>query len=107
MDAFKRIIVYSIVISLIAVGFIAYVAVDAISGAKIPDSEIGIVASKTPVTDGHAAAYMVTLESGRVLYIVSNASLYDELTVGLSYTFTGRIDLLGGMTVIDSVELKE
>jgi hypothetical protein len=106
VDAFKKIIVYSVVVLLLAVGFMAYVAGDAISGAKIPDCESGTVAAKAPVTDGHAAAYMVTLQSGRVLYIVSNATLYDELMVGSSYAFTGRIDLLGGMTVIDSVKLK-
>jgi len=106
VDAFKKIIISSIAILLVAVGFMAYVAADAISGAKIPDSESGIIAAKGPVTDGHAAAYMITLQSGRVLYIVSNATLYEELTVGSNYAFTGCIDLLGGMTVIDSAKLK-
>lgn len=106
MDAFKRIIVYSVVISLVVVGFIAYVAVDAISGAKIPDAESGIVASKGPVTDGHAAAYFVSLENGKTLHIVSNSTLFGELAVGSGYSFTCRIDLLGGMTVIDSAALK-
>lgn len=107
MDAFKKIIICSIVVLLAAVGFMAYVAGDAISGAKIPDSESGIIAAKAPVNDGHAAAYMITLQSGRVLYIASNATLYDELTVGSSYAFTGRIDLLGDITLIDSAKLRE
>jgi hypothetical protein len=106
VDAFKRIIVYSIIVSLVAVGFIAYVAGDMISGAKIPDAESGVVASKGAVTDNHAAAYSVTLEGDKVLYIVDNSTLFNELTVGSNFAFTCRIDLLGGMTVIDSVTLK-
>ncbi len=106
MDAFKRMILISIAVSLIAIGFIAYVATDAIQGAKIPDEESGIIASKGPVMDGHAANYTVTLESGKVLYIVSNSTLYDELVVGSNYVFVGRIDFLGGITVIDSAKLK-
>lgn len=106
MDAFKRIIVYSVVISLVAVGFLAFLAGDAISGAKIPDAESGVVASKGPVTDGHAAAYFVALESGKTLYIPSNSTLFGELAVGSGYSFTCRIDLLGGMTVIDTAALK-
>jgi hypothetical protein len=107
VDAFKRIIVYAVVISLVAVGFIAYLATDTISGAKIPDAESGVVASKGPVTDGHAAAYYVTLEGGKTLYITSNGTLYGELAVGSSYSFTCRIDLLGGMTLVDGAKLRE
>jgi hypothetical protein len=106
VDAFKRIIVYAFVISLFAVGFIAYLATDTISGAKIPDAESGIVASKGSVTDGHAAAYFVTLESGKTLYITSNGTLFGELAVGSSYSFSCRIDLLGGMTVVDGAKLR-
>ncbi len=106
MDAFKRIIVYSIIASLLAVGFIAFVAGDMISGAKIPDAESGIVTSKGQVTDSHAAAYYVNLDGGKTLYIVSNGTLFSALTVGSSYSFTCRIDLLGGMTVIDSALVK-
>jgi hypothetical protein len=106
VDAFKRIIICAVVVSLLAVGFIAYVAGDMISGAKIPDAESGAVAAKGAVTDGHAAAYYVSLDDGKTLYIVSNSTLYSELTVGSSYSFTCRIDLLGGMTVIDTASLK-
>jgi hypothetical protein len=106
VDAFKRIIVYSIIASLAAVGFIAFVAGDMISGAKIPDAESGVVASKGAVTDSHAAAYYVNLEDDKTLYIVSNSTLFNELAVGSGYSFTCRIDLLGGMTVIDSAVVK-
>ena len=107
MDAFKRIIIYAIVASLLAVGFIAYVAGDMISGAKIPDAESGIVDAKGAVTDGHAAAYFVSLEGEKTLYIVSNTTLFNGLTVGSSYSFDCRIDLLGGMTVIDTATVKQ
>jgi hypothetical protein len=107
LDAFKRIIVYSIVVSLISLGFIVYVMGDAIEGAKIPDAESGIIASKGLISDEHAANYTVTLESGKVLYIVNNSTLYDELTVGSNYVFTCHIDFLGSMRIIDSAQLKK
>jgi hypothetical protein len=107
LDAFKRIIVYSIVVSLISLGFIAYVMRDAIEGAKIPDAQSGVIVSKDLVTDGHAANYSITLQSGKVLYIVNNSTLYDELTVGSNYVFTCRIDFLDGMRIIDSAQLKK
>jgi hypothetical protein len=101
VDAFKRIIVYAVVISLVAVAFIAYLAVDTISGAKIPDAQSGVVASKGAATDRQAAMYYVTLESGKTLYIGANSTLFGELAIGSSYSFTCRIDVLSGMTVID------
>jgi hypothetical protein len=106
VDAFKRIIVYAVVASIVAVGFIGFLAGDAISGAKIPDAESGVVASKGPVTDGHAAAYYVALEGGKTLYITSNSTLFDDLAVGSSYSFSCRIDLLGGMTIVDGAKLR-
>ena len=105
MDAFKKIIVISLALTLIALGFVAWVASDAIANGTIPDSESGVIISKSPVTDGHPADYTVSLEGGKVLYIVSNGTLYDELVVGTKYVFTCRIDILYDMIVIDSASL--
>lgn len=80
---------------------------DTIEGAKIPDAESGIIAAKNLVTDGHAANYSITLESGKVLYILNNSTLYDELAVSSNYVFTCHIDFLGGMRIIDSAQLKK
>jgi hypothetical protein len=102
LDAFKRIILLSVLASLIALGFIAYVATDAIQGVKIPDQEYGIVTSKGPVTDGHAADYVVTISTGKTLYIQTNQTMYDYLQKNSSYLFDCRIDLIGDMIIIDS-----
>ncbi|MCL5949981.1 MAG: hypothetical protein M1490_05835 [Candidatus Bathyarchaeota archaeon] len=105
MDAFKKIIVVSLALTLIALGFVAWVASDAIANGTIPDSESGIVTSKGPVTDSHPADYTVSLEGGKILYIINNGTLYDELVLGAKYVFTCRIDILDDMIVIDSASL--
>lgn len=102
MDAFKKIILLSIVASLVSLAFIAYVATDAIQGAKIPDQEYGIVTSKGPVTDGHAANYTVNISTGKTLFITNNQTMYNRLQVNMSYLFDCRIDLIGGMLIADS-----
>jgi len=107
VDAFKQVIVLAMVTSLAAMCFITFVAVDAIQGAKIPDEESGVVVSKSPVTDGRAADYVISLNSGKVLYIQGNSTLYAELTVGSKYVFTCRIDFLNNMILIGSVKLKD
>jgi hypothetical protein len=103
LDAFKRIILLSMLASLIALGFVVYVATDAIQGAKIPDQEYGIVISKAPVTNGHAADYVVTISTGKTLYIPTNQTIYDYLQENVSYLFDCRIDLIGDMVIVDSV----
>ncbi|HSV50432.1 MAG TPA: hypothetical protein VLH35_08945 [Candidatus Acidoferrales bacterium] len=105
MDAFKKIIVISLALTLISLGFVAWVASDAIANGTIPDSESGVVTSKGPVTDGHPADFTVSLEGGKVLYIVNNGTLYNELAIGAKYVFACRIDILDDMIVIDSASL--
>ena len=103
MDAFEKVIVVSILVSLVALGFIAYVASDAIQGAKIPHQEYGIVTWKGPVTDGHLANYMVSISTGKTLYILSNSTLYAGIQENLGYLFIGHIDYTNQMTLIDSI----
>ncbi len=103
MDAFKIAVVVAVLLSLVSLGFIAYVTTDAIQGAKIPDEDYGMVVSKGPVLDGHLADYTVTLANGKTLYILSNTTLYDSIQENLSYLFTCHIDYTNQMIIIDSV----
>lgn len=103
MDAFKVSVAVAILLSWIALGFISYVASDAIQGAKIPDAEYGIVASKGLIENGEKGYYTVTLENNKILYILNNSTLYDSIEENLSYLFTCHIDYLKHMIIIDSV----
>jgi hypothetical protein len=103
MDAFKVSVVVDVLVSWIALGVIYIVTTDVIQGAKIPDVEYGVVASKGLVENGELAYYTVTLESGDRFYIINNSTLYDSIKENLSYLFTCRIDYINQMTIIDSV----
>jgi len=102
MDEFKISVAVAILLSLIALGFISYVASDAIQGAKIPDAEYGIVVSKGLVENGDISYYAVTLENNKILYILNNSTLYDSIKENSNYLFTCHIDYLKHMTIIDS-----
>ena len=101
LDNFKVAVVVAIVLSLAAIGFIGWVAYDAIRYSKTPDQQYGMVASKSSVSDNPAANYMVSLSSGKTLYIQNNATLYDSLQVNQSYLFDCRIDFNNKITLID------
>lgn len=103
MDAFKVSVAVAILLSWIALGFISYVASDAIQDAKIPDAEYGIVVSKGLIENGEIGYYTVTLENNKILYILNNSTLYDGIKENTSYLFTCRIDYLKHMTIIDNV----
>lgn len=102
MDAFKKVVLASVLVTIVALGFTAYVIADAIEGTKIPSQEYGLVTSKGPVTDGRPANYSVNLADGRTFYITSNVTAYEILEVNITYLFTGRLDVKNGMTIIDS-----
>ncbi len=103
MDAFKISVAVAILLSLIALGFISYVASDAIQDAKIPDSEYGLVVSKGLIENEEIGYYTVTLENNKILCILNNSTLYDNIKETSSYLFTCHIDYLKHMTIIDSV----
>jgi hypothetical protein len=106
MDPFKKVFVVGLAVSLVALGFVAYIALNAIAIGNIPDSESGTITARGAVTDGRAADYFVALSSGKVLYIESNSTLFDVLAVNSSYSFTCRVVYLENMIVIDSATLK-
>jgi hypothetical protein len=106
MDPFKKVFVVGLAVSLVALGFVAYIALNAIEIGNIPDSESGTITAKGPVTDGVAADYFVSLNNGKTLYIAGNSTLYDVLAVNSSYSFTCRIVYLQNIIVIDSATLK-
>ncbi|MCW3999533.1 MAG: hypothetical protein NWE93_04790 [Candidatus Bathyarchaeota archaeon] len=102
MDAFKVVVIVTLVVAVAAVGFIAAVTYDVIDGAKIPSQEYGTVVSKAAVTNQKAADYAVTLVDGRVFYIQTqdNSTLYGSLKENVSYVFNCRIDYTNQMTLI-------
>lgn len=102
MDAFKMVIVMSIILSLATLGFIMVIANYAIATNNIPNIEYGIVASKESV-NRNSTNFMIVLVSGKTIYTY-NATLYDGIQVGLSYIFTGYIDYNNQIIVADDVE---
>ncbi len=106
MDPFKKVFIVGLAVSLFALGFAAYIALNAVAIGNIPDSESGTIIAKGSVTDGVAADFFVSLNNGKTLYIESNSTLYDALAVNSSYSFTCRIVYLQDIIVIDSASLK-
>jgi len=94
-------------VSLVALGFVAYITLNAIEIGNIPDSESGIITAKGPVDNGVAADYFVSLNNGKTLYIESNSTLFNELAINSSYSFTCRIVYLQNIIVIDGASLKK
>lgn len=101
MDAFKVSVAVAILLSLITLGFISYVASDAIQGAKIPDAEYGIVVSKGVIENDDIGYYTVSLENNKILYILNNSTLYNKIQVNQSYLFECRINFNNKMIIID------
>ena len=85
VDSFKVIVIVSMLLCLASLTFIAYVAIDSIQGAKIPNQEYAMVISKSPVNDNPIANYTVVLSSGKTLYIPNNTTLFDSIQVNQSY----------------------
>jgi uncharacterized protein (DUF58 family) len=102
VDAFKTVVLVSLLVSLAAFGFIAYVIGNSIEDAKIPDEEYGKVISKGPVADGRPANYTVNLENGKQFYITTNTTAYNVIELNKTYLLSCRIDLKNSMTIIDS-----
>jgi hypothetical protein len=102
VDAFKTVVLTTLLVSIVAIGFIGYVIVDAIESAKIPDQQYGTVSSIDPVTDGRPASYIVTLEDNRQLYITTNTTIYETIELDQAYLFSCRIDAKNNMVIIDS-----
>jgi hypothetical protein len=102
VDGFKTVVLTTLLVSIAAIGFIAYVIGDVIENAKIPDQQYGTVSAMDPVTDGHPAKYIVTLEDDRQLYITTNTTTYETIELNKAYLFSCRIDAKNHMIIIDS-----
>ena len=105
MDAFKTTVIIAIIVSLGALGTIFYITQDAMSNAKIPDVQTGLVISKAPVTDKPQANYAVTLSDNRQLYISNNMTLYNGILENQTYVFSCRIDFNNKITIIENATL--
>jgi hypothetical protein len=93
----------SVLVCIAAFAYVGYVTIDAIQGAKIPDEQYGVVASKAEVTDVQSLHYSVTLVDGKVFYIQSNTTLYESINENVSYLFICRIDLPNNRVLLDGV----
>jgi hypothetical protein len=102
LDAFKTIIVVSVVLSLVFLGVVVAISVNTINTATIPDIEYGLVTAKAPVADSHNANYTINLATGKTLYVQSNQTLYNTLEMNKTYVFNCRIDLPNGMLIAES-----
>jgi hypothetical protein len=105
MDAFKTTVIIAIIVSLGALGTIFYITQDAISNAKIPDVQTGLVISKAPVADEPQANYTVTLSDNRQLYISNNMTLYNVILENQTYVFSCRIDFNNKITLIENATM--
>jgi hypothetical protein len=103
MDVFKTTVIIVIIISLGALGTIFYITQDAISNAKIPDVQTGLVTSKFPTYDKPPANYTVNLSDNRALYILNDSALYDSILENQTYVFNCRIDFDNKMTLIETI----
>jgi len=102
VDGFKTVVIATLLVSIVAIGFMAYVIGDVLENAEIPDQQYGTVSAKNPVTDNHPASYVVTLQDGKQLYITTNTTTYDAVEIGKPYLFSCRIDVKNNMAIIDS-----
>ncbi|MDR1992754.1 MAG: hypothetical protein LBQ98_04545 [Nitrososphaerota archaeon] len=102
MDGFKVTVLVTLLISLAAIGVIAFVLGDAISNVRIPDQQYGTIEFKGPVTDNRPANYTVKFTDGKQFYIISNTTIYESLELNKSYLFNCRIDIKNQMVIIDS-----
>lgn len=102
MDAFKTVIVVSVVLSLVFLGVIVGICGTAIENANIPDIEYGLVTAKAPVSDGQHANYTINLSNSKTLYVQGNQTLYDTLELNKTYVFTCRIDYTNQMLIAES-----
>jgi hypothetical protein len=103
VDAFKLTILATVMISLIMLGFIVFVAHDAISNSTIPDVERGVVVSKAVVTDKPIAKYAVFLSDGIELYIRNDEELFNSIIENYTYVFDCKIDFNNHMLMMESV----
>lgn len=102
MDRFKGIIAVAVVLSLVFLGIIFAISVNAIDNAAIPDIEYGLVTSKTPAPADSGFDYVINLEEGKTLYVAGNQTLYDTVQVNLTYVFTCRIDYNNQLLIAES-----
>ncbi len=102
MDGFKTAVIVTLLVSTVAIGFMAYVIGDVLENAEIPDQQYGTVSAKNPVADKHPAIYVITLQDGKHLYITTNTTTYYTIEIGKSYLFSCRIDVKNNMVIIDS-----
>lgn len=104
MDAFKVIIVVSLVASLAALAFIGVIVQDQINGAKIPDIQRGVVTSKAPLNGDSAAKYAVYLSDGRTLYIKNDTALYNSIIIAnQTSVFSCKKDIKNDMILIEDI----
>ncbi|MDR0374062.1 MAG: hypothetical protein LBI79_11070 [Nitrososphaerota archaeon] len=102
MDGFKTVVLATLLVSVVAFGFVAYILGDIIENAKIPDQQYGTIEAKGPVTNNHPANYTVSFTDGKQFYITSNTTVYDSLELNQTYLLNCRIDAKNQMTIIDS-----
>jgi hypothetical protein len=66
--------------------------------------QYGVVTSKSPVTDVSSVKYPVNLANNRTLYISSNATLYQSLSVNQGYLFNCQVDYTHNRLLINAAQ---
>ena len=102
MDVFKGIIAVAAVLSLVFLGVIFTISINAIDNSTIPDIEYGQVTSKAPVTNIPNIKYQIDLADGKVLYVATNQTLYDTVNINMTYVFSCRIDYTNQWLIAES-----
>jgi hypothetical protein len=106
MDAFKITIAVAVLSSLAILGAIFFITQNAIDNSKIPEVQKGLVVSKDIITDGHITNYSVSLDGGKILYILNNPDLYDSILVNKTYQFDCWKDFKQKITIIETATLQ-
>jgi len=102
LDVFKVIIAVAVVLSLVFLGVILAISINAIDNAAIPDIQYGQVTAKAPADADTDFDYVINLAEGNKLYIVGNQTLYDSVQLNMTYVFSCRIDYTNQLLIAES-----
>ena len=98
-DVFTLTFVFAVVIAVIAGGIVFLIAQNNL--ADIPSTERGTIVSKTVISPNDS---IIELSNGKILHILSNTPLYQNLQLNQSYIFNCRFNYNTKNTYIEDAE---
>ncbi len=99
-DQFTLMIVVTIIISIVVVGFIAVIVLNNLK--NIPSGENGLIVSKSVI---NANEDVIELSDGKTLYILNNTPLYLNLQENQTYSFDTFFNYYTKTEYIESAQI--